>query len=111
MPRDKKKQRYMVGILHNLRVELLTHRQMQRRFADKNEVVMGHFDPNKNIISLDREMEPVEKLLHVALHEWVHAMEDHTAGMDEETKCDTVATALIKLIGLKDIEEILVPEG
>lgn len=109
MPRNKLKQRYMQGVLHNLRISLLTHKQMQKQFANKNEVVSGAYVEHENTVYLDRQL-PKEALLHTALHEWVHAMETHTKNMDEETKCDTVATALIKLIGLTDIEEVLLPE-
>ena len=88
----------------------MTHKQMQKDFALKNEVVSGAYVEHENTIYLDRQL-PEEALLHTLLHEWVHAMETHTKSMDEETKCDTVATALIKLLGLKHIDEVLVPES
>jgi len=99
----------MQGVLHNLRIEFKTHKQMQRLFAAKNEVVSGAYVAAENTIYIDKEL-PEESVLHTLLHEWVHAMEEHTRGMDEEAKCDIVAAAIVKMLGLKHAAEVLLPD-
>lgn len=99
--------RYANGPLYKIKFRLVTQ-QTVRKYAGSppDEDIQGVFRSDLNTIFVKKDL-PDEELVHVVMHEIVHAMEHQTSGLGEEARVDTIASWLLKLAKITKVEELL----
>ncbi len=102
-----RKLRTVQGVLHPIKVKMLSHKYIQKILAEKDEVVAGGYVPAENTIYIDREQNAAA-ILHTLLHEMIHAAIHHTSGLDEEAICDAYAAWLMRLFKITNVEDLFI---
>ena len=66
---------------------------------------MGAYIPKENLVYILKDAEQHQKV-QILLHELVHAAMDQVASMEEEGRTDALASWLMRLFNVTNVEEL-----
>lgn len=95
------------GPLHKVNVKFVTKATLKKvGKPKKDEAIVGLYIPEKNLIYVDRDLPDAEKL-HTLAHEWAHAIDYQTSGLEEEQRCDVMGMLIIHILGATCVQDLL----
>lgn len=72
----------------------------------KDETLEGYYDETTNTIKISSDLTE-EQMAHIFGHELIHYMEAVTHRLNEEGRCDTLGSYLIKMMKITSLEGFL----
>lgn len=94
-------------MFHDVTLRLMTKKALHKKFGEKpDNELHGCFVRDDNEIYIASDL-PADEQMHVFFHELLHMIIYATDRLDEEGKADAIGAYIMKLVGAKNLSELV----